>query len=156
MRALAFLLAGSVALGACGGDAGSTQPPKQLRACGHLEGVESVEPVVVGADFLGCPVFAPVPCTKEVAEYDSLCGSDCSPAIGTKADGDAWLLGCETRGPAAGCGGPDFHETYCGIDPFEGVPYWWGLNECDPFFIYFLDCWEPCDESRSPTRNACL
>jgi hypothetical protein len=137
------------------GDGGTQGPPKRVRSCGELEGVTPVEPVVAGQDALGCPVFAPVPCTKEAAEYDSVCGPDCSPAISTGANGDTWLLGCETRGPATGCVG-DFHETYCGIDPFEGEVYWWGMNECDPFFIYFLDCWESCDGDREPTQVACL
>jgi hypothetical protein len=108
----------------------------------------------VGEDYLGCPVFAPVPCTKPVAEYDSLCGTDCTPAIAAKQDGDAWLVGCETR-PGVGCAG-DYQERFCGIDPFEGETYWWSVNECDPFFIYFFDCWESCNGGGEPSRLACL
>jgi len=154
MRALllAFACLALLTLGC--NDSGPQGFPPKVRACGELEGVEPVEPMVVGEDYLGCPVFAPVPCTKEVVEYDSLCGDVCSPAVAAKQDGDAWLVGCETR-PGVGCVG-DYQEDFCGIDPFEGETYWWSVNECDPFFIYFFDCWESCDGGDEPSRLACL
>jgi hypothetical protein len=137
-------------------DAGTQGPPKRVRSCGELVGVAPVEPVVLGQDYFGCAVFAPVPCTKPVTEYSSLCGSDCGPAIAAKEDGDAWLVGCETRGPTVGCGGPDYREVICGVDPFENEVYWWAVNECDPFFVYYLDCWESCNEDHEPSGLACL
>ena len=54
------------------------QPPAgPFRSCGELDGVEPVEPVVVGKGAFDCPIFAPVPCTEPKDGYNSFCGEGC-------------------------------------------------------------------------------
>jgi len=155
MRFLVFVVPCLISLGACGSDA-PLERPTTARDCGELEGVEPVEPVVLGTDSFGCPVFAPVPCMKSTEDYRAICGTDCVPATALKANGDAWLVGCKTRGGAVFCGGPDYHEEICGIDPFKNEVYWWSVTECSAVFIYAAECWNSCDGSHGPTREDCL
>jgi hypothetical protein len=118
MRAL-FLLELGVFLSGCGESPSATQRPEVVRQCGELEGVEPVDPVIVGEYpiFLGeggmdsCPIITPVPCTKPVAEYVDLCGAECTPKTAAGADGDAWLVGCAWTMRGTPCGGPTTMKT---------------------------------------------
>ena len=157
MRAFPLLLLLLVTSVSCANDSGAArQAPEHLRYCGELDGVEPVEPVIVGEDAVGCPVFAPVPCTKSIGEYEQVCGLDCGPYTGTSPEGDSWLVGCARKPGFVGCGGPDLSLDLCGIDPFEGRELWFHITECQWPFAYFWDCWESCDGSRTPTGEACL
>ena len=155
MRAL-FLLVLGVFLSGCGESPSATQRPEVVRQCGELEGVEPVDPVIVGEYpiFLGeggmdsCPIITPVPCTKPVAEYVDLCGAECTPKTAAGADGDAWLVGCAWTMRGTPCGGPDYNEDHCVVDPNTDRTYWIHVNECDSVFLPMWLCWSDCGEER--------
>jgi len=150
MRALliAFSCLGLLALGC--NDGGSQGPPAKLRACGELEGVEPVEPVVIGEHPLenglegSCPIFEPVPCTSAIDAYDSLCGPDCWPATATKENGDEWLIGCEYS-LMTPCADLEYvSKPECYRDPFNGDQYWYTYPGC-PSILEALFCWTRCN-----------
>ena len=100
--------------------------PEQRREWGELDGVQPVEPVVVGEHPLSfglegsCPIIEPVPCTSPLDDYASLCGPDCWPATATHRNGDEWLIGCEhsLRVP---CADLDYMpKPKCYRDPSDG------------------------------------
>jgi hypothetical protein len=157
MRVLLLFLASMLAVVGCN-DARNEQrepeAPALLRKCGELDGVEPVAPLLLGKDRVGCPVFAPVPCTKPLAEYELVCGSDCGPRTATSVDGDAWFVGCTWQGPPDGCSGPDYELVWCSIDPFEGEEFWLTFRECQDPFVYYWDCWTTCDGE--PLGDDCL
>jgi hypothetical protein len=144
MRILLFLFACTFLLAGCDESTRADQAPKQLRGCGELDGTAPAEPVVVGEDDWGCPIFEPVPCTEPLSAYDSLCGSECGPVTGVGANGDAWLIGCDftSQMPCA-----DFlfdPPTQCFRDPFAGNELWYTSPGCHVHFGA-LFCWSPCD-----------
>ena len=155
MRALPFALACLLLLASCG-DSTAQQAPRRVRSCGELEDVEPIEPVVIGEDVLGCPIFAPVPCTEPRAEYGAICGANCSPATATSADGDEWLLGCAGYPPFAGCGDLEYEPvTKCYVDPFAGNAFWYTFAGCNsPTFVSVI-CWSPCNENEEAPPDAC-
>lgn len=138
------------------GDTGSPSAPKTNRRCGELDGVAQVDPIVVDHDELGCPVFAPVPCSLPIDEYQSVCGPDCRPDTGTKANGDEWLLGCATRKGPIGCLDIEVPPIPpdCFVDPHVGDRYWYGLAQCE-IPIYSVFCWERCDGSAGYVPDGC-
>ena len=156
MRALPLPLVVVLVASGCGDSTPAQQPPTDVRKCGELEGVEPVEPVVVGEFPLpafweevgSCPIIDPVPCTSPIAEYSSLCGSECTPQVAAGSDGDAWLVGCAWTHRGLPCGGPDYNEDHCVIDPLDGRAYWIHVDECDPVFLPMWLCWSPCDGDR--------
>ncbi|MDH3652898.1 MAG: hypothetical protein OEN21_01390 [Myxococcales bacterium] len=153
MRLAFLVLSFNLLVAGCGSSRNSNQAPKQQRGCGELDGVEPVEPVVVGEHPLSlglegsCPIFEPVPCTSSLDDYASLCGPDCWPATGTHSSGDEWLIGCEysLRAP---CADLDYvPEPKCYQDPFDGDEYWYTYPSC-PIILEALFCWTPCDPER--------
>ena len=149
MRALrlAFSCLGLLSLGC-----NDTEPqgfPTNVRACGELDGVAPVEPMVVGEhpQLFGldgsCPIFEPVPCTSELDAYDALCGPDCWPATATHRNGDEWLIGCEYNLPTP-CGQLDYvPQPECYRDPFVGEEFWYTYPSC-PIVLEAIFCWTPC------------
>ena len=135
----------------CGDTGAEPEAPKQVRLCGDLDGVEPVEPTVIGEDEYGCPVFQPVPCTRPRHEQEWACGPDCRTATAFGSDGDEWVMGCAggSRPLPVGCIDlePDPPpRSLCVVDPFEGDEWWFGTNcaVANVFFVY-QSCWAPCD-----------
>jgi hypothetical protein len=153
MRALPLLLVLLVALSGCGDSTTAPERPETVRKCGELEGVQPVEPSIIGQfpipsgpdEVGGCPIIQPVPCTKPIAEYVSLCG-ECAPQVAAGSEGDAWLVGCAWR--SGFCGGLDYSEDFCVVDPQDGQTYWIHVTECSPAFLPMAACWSPCEGER--------
>jgi hypothetical protein len=128
-----------------------------VRKCGELEGVIPLDPIVLGhypielaRDETGsCPMFAPVPCTKPLSEYASVCGAECVPQTAEGSDGDTWLVGCARSTRGMGCSGPDFHLVQCSHDPYEGEAFWFEIFECRPPFVPLWFCWPTCDDGET-------
>ncbi|MFW2386910.1 MAG: hypothetical protein ACN4G0_01130 [Polyangiales bacterium] len=153
MRALLLVLACFSLLTLGCNDGGSEGPPARIRACGELDGVEPVEPVVIEEDppSLGleqvCPTFEPIPCTSQIDAYDALCGPGCRPATATNENGDEWLIGCE-QSLMMPCGDLEYvRQTVCFRDPFNGDEYWYTSPGC-PIIFEALLCWTHCDPDR--------
>ena len=154
MRLTLLLVSFSLLVAACGSSSNSNQAPKQRRGCGELDGVEAVEPVVVGEHPLSlglegsCPIFEPVPCTSSLEDYASLCGPDCWPATATHSSGDEWLIGCEYSLPSP-CGLLEYEsKPECYWDPFVGEEFWYTYSWC-PGVVEALFCWTPCDPDQT-------
>lgn len=150
---IVLLVALSATLVACGDNSDPAQPPEVIRKCGGLEGVDPVEPVVVGqypielarGEMGSCPMLAPVPCTRPIEDYLTVCGERCLPTTAVNPDGDTWLVGCAVNTRGMPCGGPDFHRVECGRDPYNSNAYWFEFRECQHPFVPFWFCWPPCD-----------
>lgn len=153
MRCLFWAVVLLLAAAGCG-ESEAPGPPELVRKCGELDGVEPVEPVVVGQYPIGlgrdetgsCPMFAPVPCTEPVNEYASLCGTECVPQTAQSSDGDTWLVGCAWAMRGMPCGGLDFELVACGRDPYSNAGYWFEFRECEPAFLPFWYCWPTCND----------
>lgn len=154
MKRLLTLLCGlTTLLVACGGDSDTVPRSEVVRLCGELDGVEPVDPVVVGqypVERAGggtgsCPMFAPIPCTRPFADYIAVCGDGCQPTTAVTPDGDTWLVGCNVDLTGVGCSDPDFESVECARDPYEGNPYWFTFRECLHPFLPYSACWRGCD-----------
>ena len=148
------LLALVAFLAGCGASSSTPQRPEIVRQCGELEGVEPVDPVIVGSypvptasgGTADCPMFAPVPCTSPKAEYVPLCGEECFPQTAEGADGDTWVVGCAWRMRGIPTSGADWHHVQCSYDPYDGGEYWFEFFESSPVFAPVWQCWVTCDD----------
>lgn len=161
MRSLILLL--GLMLAACGDDTDSTQQPDLVqrpgvvRDCGELDGVDPVDPVVVGQSSIehrgetrSCPMFAPVPCTRPLWDYRAICGEGCLPQTAVTPGGDTWLTGCVLDTPGMPCNLNDTEPAVvCLRDPYVGNPYWFWFYGCGSPFIE-LACWSVCDAEAPP------
>lgn len=132
------------------GDAQSAGPPASIRSCGDLDHLSPYEPVTMGEDELGCPVFEPVPCTKPIEEYESVCGSGCLIATAAATNGDTWVVGCVAVEPVPfgqSCADSPSPPS-CFVVPNSGQALWLiPENGCGTLggAIAQQRCWEPCN-----------
>ncbi|MDH3656305.1 MAG: hypothetical protein OEN21_18755 [Myxococcales bacterium] len=136
----------------CGGDSGSVPQAAVVRLCGELDGVEPVEPVLLGqypielinGEIGSCPMFAPVPCTETGAYYKAVCGEGCVARSAVSPEGDTWVVGCSRDDRLRGCSEFDFERVECARDPYDGNPYWFTFRECQHTFFPYSFCWQDC------------
>lgn len=147
---LPLALASLLLLSGCGDSPpAQEEAPKRTRRCGELDGVEPVEPTVLGGDEFGCPIIEPVPCTRPRHEHEWACGSDCKTATAFRSDGDEWVLGCVGGSLNLPDGGADPEPDpppLCLLDPIDGER--WVFNiDCDlgNFLFAARLCWPPCN-----------
>lgn len=110
--------------------------------CGQLEGVEPVEPEVIGVGKYGCPIVRPVPCTKPQSQYRDVCGPDCWPAtvLETNQEATPWFAGCY---PGHACPDVDFNTFYCVVDPFVNRTFEFNPDGCQ--YPQQTECSTGCD-----------
>ena len=152
MRSLGLLLASALLTVGCNdGDAAPLGIPEMLRSCGELDGVGPVEPVVLGQDAEGCPIFEPVPCTQPRAYYEALCGEGCGAGVARNADGDEWVPGCWANcAPVAGIDGDEGPFFACHDDPVSGETLWSIVAPCASLYDRMRCTWEPCEQVPTP------